>query len=354
MFLAWLSGEPIVRQAAGPSPASIAPVVDQFRADVGGTNNGVGGTFPSGRREINWDGVPDSFSAPNNLPANFFNANSPRGVVFSTPGSGFQVSAKSGNPTVTALRFGNINPTYPFDFQTFSPERLFTALDSNVTDVRFFVPGTSTQAFTNGFGVVFTDVDSPASTTLQFFDQTGNSLGTFAVPALLGNQNLSFLGVSFNAGERVSRVRITSGNTALGPDDAPFATDVVAMDDFIYGEPQPLLAGCLTDATSLCLGGGRFKVRATFRTPSQTTSQAASPVPIASDSGAFTFFSANNLELLVKVVDGSAFNGRIWVFIGAASNVEYTVTVTDTTTVAVRTYFNPQGTLASTADLSAF
>jgi len=348
-------GGAIVRQAAGPSPASIAPVVDQFRADVGGTNNGVGGTFPSGRREINWDGVPDSFSAPNNLPANFFNTNSPRGVVFSTPGSGFQVSAKSGNPTVTALRFGNINPNYPFDFQTFSPERLFTALDSNVTDVLFLVPGTpATQAFTGGFGVVFTDVDSPTSTTLQFFDQTGNSLGTFAVPALPGSQNLSFLGVSFNAGERVSRVRITSGNTALGPDDAPFATDVVAMDDFIYGEPQPLLAGCLTDATSLCLGGGRFKVRATFRTPSQTTSQAASPVPIASDSGAFTFFSANNLELLVKVVDGSAFNGRIWVFIGAASNVEYTVTVTDTTTVAVRTYFNPQGTLASTADLSAF
>jgi len=319
------------------------------------TNNGVGGTFTSGRREINWDGVPDSFSAPNNLPANFFNANSARGVVFATPGSGFQVSAKGGNPTVTALRFGNINPNYLTDFQTFSPERLFTALESNITDVLFFVPGTSTQAFSSGFGVVFTDVDSPTSTTLQFFDQTGNSLGIFAVPALLpGNQNLSFLGVSFNAGERVSKVRITSGNAALGPNDAPFGTDIVAMDDFIYGEPQRLLANCLTDGTTLCLEGGRFKVQATFRTPSQTTSQTASTVPITSDSGAFTFFSANNLELMVKVVDGTAFNGRIWVFIGAASNVEYTVTVTDTTTNTVKTYFNPQGTLASTADISAF
>jgi hypothetical protein len=122
----------------------------------------------------------------------------------------------------------------------------------------------------------------------------------------------------------------------------------------INNEPHALLTGCLTDATSLCLGGGRFKVRTTFRTPSQTTSQTASAVPIASDSGAFSFFSANNLELLVKVVDGGAFNGRIWVFIGSASNVEYTVTVTDTTTSSVRTYFNPQGTLASTVDLSAF
>jgi hypothetical protein len=82
----------------------------------------------------------------------------------------------------------------------------------------------------------------------------------------------------------------------------------------INNEPHALLTGCLTDATSLCLGGGRFKVRTTFRTPSQTTSQTASAVPIASDSGAFSFFSANNLELLVKVVDGGAFNGRIWVF----------------------------------------
>jgi hypothetical protein len=348
-------GGAIVRQAAGQSPASIAPVVDQFRADVGSTNNGVGGTFTSGLREINWDGVPDSFSAPNNLPANFFNVNSARGVIFSTPGSGFQVSAASGNPTVTALRFGNINPNYLFDFQAFSPERLFTALGSNITDVTFFVPGTPSQAFTKGFGVVFTDVDSPTSTTLQFFDQTGNSLGTFAVPALLpGSQNLSFLGVSFNAGERVSKVRITSGNAPLGPNDAPFGTDVVAMDNFIYGEPQPLLAGCLTDGTSLCLGGGRFKVQATFRTPSQTTAQTATAVPIASDSGAFSFCSANNLELLVKVVDGHAFNGKFWVFIGAASNVEYTVTVTDTSTASVRTYFNPEGTLASYADANAF
>jgi hypothetical protein len=349
-------GGAIVRQAAGQSPASIAPVVDQFRADVGGTNNGVGGTFTSGRREINWDGVPDSFSAPNNLPANFFNSNSPRGAIFSTPGSGFQVSAKTGNPTVTALLFGNINPHYPFDFQTFSPERLFTALGSTVTDVTFFVPGTSSPAFTDGFGAVFTDVDSANSTTIQFFDQTGNTLGTFAVPAAVSaSQNLSFLGVSFNAGERVSRVRITSGNIPLGADDNPSAgVDIVAMDDFIYGEPHALLAGCLSDATSLCLGNGRFKVTATFRTPSQTTAQTALASPIVSDSGAFTFFSANNLELLVKVVDGHAFNNRYWVFIGAASNVEYTVTVTDTSNGAVKTYFNPEGTLASYADANAF
>ena len=346
----------VVRQATGQSPASIQSVVDQFRGDLGSTNNGVGGTFPSGHREINWDGVPDSFSAPNNHPANFFNANSPRGVVFSTPGSGFQVSAKSGNPTVTALRFGNLNPNYINDFQTFSPERLFTALGSTITDVSFFLPGTTTTAFVNGFGVVFTDVDFATTTTIQFFDPTGDSLGTFAVPALPpGSQNLSFLGVSFNAGEHVSRVRITSGNTALGPNDNPAGgVDVVAMDDFLYGEPQSLQAGCANDATTLCLNGGRFKVQASFRAPTQGTSQPAAAFGITSDSGAFSFFSANNLELLVKVVDGTAFNGKRWVFIASATDVEYTVTVTDTATNAVKTYNNHQGTLASIADIQAF
>src|SRR5215472_15055664 len=78
---------PVVFEALGASPAGIQGAVDAFRAFLG-PNNGVGGTFPDGRREINWDGVPDAFADPNDLPPNFFNANSPRGAVFFT-GDGF-------------------------------------------------------------------------------------------------------------------------------------------------------------------------------------------------------------------------------------------------------------------------
>jgi len=70
--------------AAGFDPSAIQSSVDGFRAALG-ANNGIGGTFPDGRREINWDGVPDAVAAPNRMPANFFNANSKRGVVFFTP-----------------------------------------------------------------------------------------------------------------------------------------------------------------------------------------------------------------------------------------------------------------------------
>ncbi len=68
----------------------------------------------------------------------------------------------------------------------------------------------------------------------------------------------------------------------------------------------------------------------------------------------FWFFSSNNLELIIKVLDARVINNHFWVFYGALSNVEYTITVTDTQTGAVKTYFNPQGQLASVADTSAF
>ena len=239
LFLTGL-GSPVraqlVRSAAGANAAAIQATVDQFRTDLGALNPNTSGSFPSGRREINWDGVPDNLAAPNNLPANFFNVNSPRGVVFSTPGTGFQVSANSVNPTGTAAEFGNINPNYPTLFAPFSPQRLFTALGSNLTDVTFFVPGSTTPALVTGFAVVFSDVDLANTTSVQFFDGTGASLGTFFVPNIAGNETLSFLGVSFSGNPRIGRVRITCGNQALSASNT--ANDVVVMDDFIYGEPQ--------------------------------------------------------------------------------------------------------------------
>src|SRR6266498_191241 len=149
---------PVVFEASGASSSDILVTVNDFRTFLG-ANNGVGGSFPDGRREINWDGVPDAFAAPNSFPANFFNFNSPRGVVFFTPGTGFQVSADDSNPTNTPVRFGNIHPVFPQLFSTFSPQRLFTALDSTITEVLFFVPGTHRPATVDGFAAVFTDVN---------------------------------------------------------------------------------------------------------------------------------------------------------------------------------------------------
>jgi hypothetical protein len=237
LWVLYAGAAPVVFSAAGNSPADIQASVDAFRAALGTLNPNVPGSFGTGRREINWDGVPDAFAAPNNLPANFFNVNSPRGVVFSTPGTGFQVSANAVNSTSTPIEFGNINPSYPSFFETFSAQRLFTSLDSNILDVFFFIPGSTTPAVTTGFGAVFTDVDLANTSSLQFFNQGGDSLGSFFVPNISGDETLSFLGVVFDAGELISIVRVTSGNQVLGPTNT-LTNDVVVLDDFIYGEPR--------------------------------------------------------------------------------------------------------------------
>jgi heme/copper-type cytochrome/quinol oxidase subunit 2 len=113
-------------------------------------------------------------------------------------------------------------------------------------------------------------------------------------------------------------------------------------------------APCVPDATTLCLGSGRFQVRADWQALDAGTSGQGQASPLTAESGSFWFFDSSNVELIVKVLDGRAINGRFWLFYGALSNVQYTITATDTQTGAVRTYFNPQGTLASAADTSAF
>lgn len=243
------SAEPIVRQATGANAAAIQGAVDQFRADLGGgTTAGMNGSFGGVRREINWDGVPDDLAGDSLFPGGFFNANSPRGVVFATPGTGFLVSADDDDGG--DVRFSNFNDDFETAFATFSPQRLFTPIESPITETLFRVPGTDAQATTNGFGVVFTDVDMAGSARLQLIGPDGEDLGDFPAPATPGDGSLSFVGVSFNAGERVARVKITSGtgNAIDIREDQMVSEDVtqggpadlVVMDDFIYGEPKPL------------------------------------------------------------------------------------------------------------------
>ena len=132
----------------------------------------------------------------------------------------------------------------------------------------------------------------------------------------------------------------------LGHGDLPAAS---MAQGFLFLASKTYLsraAGCVPTATALCLGGGRFRVEVSWR-DSAGRRGAGTVVPVTSeDSGLFWFFDPANWELLVKVLNGCARNGHYWVFAAATTNVEYTLTVTDTETGQTATYQNPLGRTA--------
>jgi hypothetical protein len=110
---------------------------------------------------------------------------------------------------------------------------------------------------------------------------------------------------------------------------------------------------CTPGSNSICLNGGRFQVSTAWR--SATAQGLGTPVGLTDTTADFWFFSADNVEVFVKVVRGCAFNNRFWVFAGGMTNVEVTVTVTDMQTGEVKTYTNPLNTpFAPIQDTSAF
>jgi hypothetical protein len=237
---------PAVFQAAGPTAASIQSTVDAFRVALGDPNNGNNpGPLVSGRREINWDGGDPAImdTTPPVTPFNVFL--NTRGSQFTTPGIGLSQAPPSGGPQGGLAVLFN-NPTYGTIFSTFSPSRLFTPVGSNITEALFFVPGTNAAlpATVTGFGAVFTDVDQPdggrphkASTRIEYFDRDGKRIFSSSVPASPGDGSLSFFGIKFSDA-RIASLHITT-DEAPGANDAR-RHDIVMMDDFIYGEPQPL------------------------------------------------------------------------------------------------------------------
>lgn len=222
------------------SSGDITSAVEQYRALLGENNGGDPGTKgTTGYREINWDSLPDEESAPNLYAPDFFNqpeAPRARGIVLNTSGEGLMVSASSTNSAGTLPRFGNLNPQYADIFTTFSDEKLFSPVGSNIVEATFFVPGTNTPATVRGFGGIYTDVDVDYY-GFEFFDVAGNSLGKYQIP--LADQGLSFVGVAFDKAV-IAKVRIQFGTGVIGPEDGAGGVDISAMDNFIFGEPQAI------------------------------------------------------------------------------------------------------------------
>jgi len=113
--------------------------------------------------------------------------------------------------------------------------------------------------------------------------------------------------------------------------------------------------GCTPSSTTMCLQNNRFEVGIDYRFGNGTTGAAQSATAGTSDSGLFYYTNPENWEFLVKILNGCNNNGHYWVFFAATTNQEFTVSVRDTDTNQVKTYFNPLGQPAdAVTDTAAF
>lgn len=121
------------------------------------------------------------------------------------------------------------------------------------------------------------------------------------------------------------------------------------------------VGACEPGGRFLCLGSGRFRVSVDWIYPSMPPGRPyyGPGMPVATsvggdDSGSFWFFTEDNVELIVKVLDGTSVNDHSWVFWGGLSNAGYSLHVEDTLTGQARTYHNPFLHLCGGSDTAAF
>jgi CSLREA domain-containing protein len=232
--------------------------LNAFKAAIGGSDNGANPTpQASGFRSINWDGVAldgtdfggnTTVIVPNKvvgIPVNRFQE---RGVEFE------EVYAVSGDG------FVSVNPNVAGQFPAFSPTKTFAMFNDNTIDFSFVVPSNHNnapvQAVTRAFGAIFLDVETPNTTSIEYFSGT-TSLGKFFVP-VGGSGQPEFLGEVFQ-NAAITNIHIELGTATLfsfngttvtpGPADAPPGTDLAVTDDFAYAEPTAVPTGITINAT---------------------------------------------------------------------------------------------------------
>lgn len=95
---------------------------------------------------------------------------------------------------------------------------------------------------------------------------------------------------------------------------------------------------CVASSTTLCIdqlpGDGRFSVTLDWSTTlgggSAGHAHALDLAPVGvTKGGLFWIFSADNPELIIKLIDGCGSNGNIWIYYSATTNVGFTINVTD-------------------------
>lgn len=277
-----------------------------------------------------------------------------------TPAGGeFQVNSYTTgaqfSPALAANRFGEFVVTWSTWYQDGS----WTGVSGQRFDPAGAPAGDEFQvnSYTTGFqspAVVAVDPAGGFVVAWSSYEQDGSGNGVFG-------QRFSPAGAPVGSEFQINS-STTSWQTvdAIAADSAGnFVVTWTGDDDGdsygVFGQRLPTaIAGCAADGATLCLRDQRFQVQVSWTNHAGQTGFGQA-VPFSEESGLFWFFTAQNLEFLVKVIDGCSFNSRYWVYAAAATDVDYVMTVTDNWRNVTRTYTNPLATASpAITDSSAF
>lgn len=314
--------------------------------------NGASGTFEVGTDIIGIDrGILLTSGAVATTPGP--NDDSGAGVDNSRPGDaqldGLIPGGATQDASVLTIHFTPTGNQIQFSY-VFASEEYNEFVGSQFNDIfAFFVggtnyavlPGTSTPVAINNVNCGNPPF-SPPTNCSYFIDNTAGGLNTqmdgmttvltFTAPVNPGVQNTMRLAIAdVSDGILDSAVFLAGGSFTDG-------------------------AGCIPNATTVCLLNNRFEVKVNWEDFQHVHRDAFVASAGTGQSGLFYYTSPTNWEFLIKVIDACTFNNKYWVYFAAATDVGYVVTVRDTgSTAAAKHYTNALGHAAQAVnDSSAF
>ncbi len=145
-----------------------------------------------------------------------------------------------------------------------------------------------------------------------------------------------------------------------------FANAELIRDAFEFGKSRPgpydtrtgadagveQVTGCLPDDTTDCVNGGRFRVRAYYKTPDGTRG-AVSLRTLTDDTGYGFIFDPANIELVYKVLRACGINNQFWVFAAGLTDLAIDIEVFDILLGKLNVYSNPPRPFALKTDIAA-
>ena len=217
-----------------------------------------------------------------------------------------------------------------------------------------------------GFG--FQEVDLPHTLTVGTWTATlsirGDNSYSFWLKARIGGDLLELFckNLICSASDHPTRKRFrvnSAGNayvdpiTSTGTWSVRFVKDRSTPPPPDPDPPPPVTGPCLPTTDVLQFDGG-YRVSMCYVTHQGETGQAKAGIWASSQSGILWFFSRENAEVLVKVLDGCRHNGHRWVFVAPVTDVGFELHVT-APNGKIWSHTNEVGTTALTkSDTSAF